>query len=364
MNGTQRIVWLSTLALVVGGLQLTAEAQQATLRRSARPRQGVEQAAGADTLSQRVRLHNLDMTQDTEGASWMRTIYRRLDLAKEANAPLYYPTKTSEQSQNLFAQIFKLVAADRVKIYEYLDGEELFTPEYKVQFKELLDRFRINYTESKGREWQHYQVANADIPASEVKAYYLKETWYFDANTSTYDVKIDAICPILYDLGDYGEVAMPLFWIPFEELKPFISGKPVMLSSYNNKPSATLDDFFRLTMYDGEIIKTKNLLNRALAQYITSPDSLKVEQERIELQLQDFKKNLFVSCADSQLDSLAAPARTATASLAKGTNSRDKRVRRAKTTAAAQPKTPKVKTPKVAKPKPSTSGGRSVRGRI
>lgn len=361
MKRNKRIALLGLLTLCVCSQYQTSEAQQAALRRTVKPRQG-EQSAAVDTLSQRVRLHNLDLTQDTRGASWMRTIYRQLDLSREANAPLYYPTKTTEQAQNLFAQIFKLVASDRIKVYEYLDGEEIFTPEYKVQFKDLLDRFRINYTESKGSEGG-YKVANADIPASEVKAYYVKETWYFDAVTSTYDVKIDAICPILYDLGDYGEVAMPLFWLPYEEIKPFISGTLVMLSSYNNKSSATLDDFFRLNMYKGDIIKTKNLLNRALSQYVSTPDSLQAEQKRIEQQLKDFKNHLFVSCADTSTDSLSSSPVLSSAKATKGSNIRDKRVRNTKRSTLSQPKKAE-KVPKAPKAKAATTGGRSVRGRI
>lgn len=367
MKRNKRVALLSTLALLSGAILMPAEAQQPVLKRTTKLRTGETQTASSDTLSQRVRLQNLDLEQSTDAATWMRTIYRQLDLSKDANAALYYPTKTTEQAQNLFAQIFKLIGSDRINVYEYLDGEEIFTPEYKVQFKELLDRFRINYTEGKGRGEATYNVANADIPSSEVKSYYLKETWYFDAATSTYDVKVDALCPILYDLGDYGEVAMPLFWVPYQEIKPFISTTPVMLSSYNNKPSATLDDFFRLKMYDGEIIKTKNLQGRALAQYVATPDSLQAERVRIERQLTDFKKSLFVACQDdAPADSVAAATspRTATSS-AKGTNSRDKRVRSTKASAqskAAKVKAPKApKTPKVSKP---ASSGRSVRGRI
>lgn len=361
MNGNKTMALGLALVLSIGG-GLTAEAQQSSIRRTVRQRVEGGQAAGLDTLSQRARLYNLDLTQDTRGASWMRTVYRQIDLSREANAPLYYPTKTTEQSQNLFAQIFRLVASDRVKVYEYLDGEELFVPEYKVQFKDLLDRFRINYTEQRAGGGVNYLVTDADIPASEVKAYYLKETWYFDAPTSTYDVKIEALCPILYDLGDYGEVPMPLFWLPYEEIKPFITAKPVMLSNYNNSPNATLDDFFRLNMYDGEIIKTKNLLGRALTQYISSPDSLQAERQRIEGQLRDFKKNLFVTCHDTQTDSVSSSIPAVVSKSIKGTNSRDKRVRGTKV--STQTKATKVKAPKVAKAKPTTSGSRSVRGRI
>lgn len=359
MNLNRGIV-LITIAIWSALNWAVAQQTAPTIKRTAKVRQSAKTETTADTLSQRAKLLYETLIQGTERASWIRTIYRQLDLSKEANAPLYYPTHTTESSQNLFAQIFKLVAENQINVYEYLDGEEVFTPEYKVKFKELLDRFRINYTETKEKTQTKYRVTNADIPTSEVKSYYIKETWFFDEATSTYDVKLDALCPILYDLGDYGEVPMPLFWLPYEELKPFISITPVMLSSRNNKASSTLDDYFRLRMYDGEIIKTKNLLNKALTQYITTPDSLSSERKRIEDELETFKANLFVKREANDTDSLTGVPQTPRQD--KNANTRDKRVRSKNTAKAVQPKVSKSKAPK-ATSKPST-GGRSVRGRI
>lgn len=343
----------------------SAQVSTPTIKRTAKVRSATSQASleSKDSLSQRTKLLNIDLTQNIQEANWTRTIYRQLDLTKESNAPLYYPTRTTDASQNLFAQIFKLLSNKRIVAYEYIDGEEVFTSEYKVQFKDLLDRFRINYT-LEDKKGDKYHVANADIPSSEVKSYYIKETWFFDPTTSTYDVKIDAICPILYDLGEYGEVPMPLFWLPYEEIKPFISIEPVMLSSYNNKANATLDDFFRLGLYEGEIIKTKNLLGNTLAQSITSPDSIQVERKRIESELKDFGKQLFVQPSSSPTDSLRSEIEVKQgATNTRNINSRDKRIRSAK--AIKQTEGKKTKAPKSQKMnKSNTSSGRSVRGRI
>ena len=56
----------------------------------------------------------------------------------------------------------------------------------------------------------------------------------------------------------------------------------------------TIDDYFRRRMFEGDIIKTQNLLNQPLQAYCPTPDSLKKEQERIEKQLVSFEDSLWM----------------------------------------------------------------------
>lgn len=351
--------------ILLGSLLLStsALAQEASVRRgAARPRTETATQGALPELSQRARSQSLDLTPEMEGATWTRTIYRRVDLERDQNAVLYYPTRPSERSQNLFTQIFRLVNSGSLVAYEYLDGQEIFEPEYQIKFRDLLDRFRITYTEGRGQADSRYSVALPDIPSAEVKAYYVKETWFFNQNRSGYDVRIDAICPILYDLGDYGEVAMPLFWVPYEALRPYISASPVMLSSLNNVTQSTLDDFFRLGLYQGEIVKTHNLRGLALAQTVSSPDSLVLAQKRIESELKDFREHLFLP--DSVMNGTATASRAEAAS-SSTTNSRDKRVRSVRTSSTSRGASASSAsaTPKAKAPKASSSATRSVRGR-
>lgn len=44
-------------------------------------------------LTVRAQDMNERMTQNIGNARWMRVIYRQIDLTKEQNAPLYYPTQ-------------------------------------------------------------------------------------------------------------------------------------------------------------------------------------------------------------------------------------------------------------------------------
>lgn len=354
-------------SILLGGVLLLApsiiEAQEATVRRGQMRPRTAEQQKAQPQVSQRALSQSIDMSQSMDAATWTRTIYRRIDLEREPNAVLYYPTRPSERSQNLFTQMFRLINSGSLVAYEYLDGQEIFEPEYRIKFRDLLERFRITYTEERGTTDSRYVVALPDIPSAEVKAYYIKETWFFDQATSHYDVRVDAICPILYDLGDYGEVPMPLFWVTYESLRPYISTQPVMLSSLNNVSQSTLDDYFRLGLYQGEIVKTQNLRGLSLAQTVSSPDSLTIVQKRIEGDLREFRQGLYLP--DSVMNANGA---NSTETKASSSNMRDKRVRSVRTTSsAASNSTKATKAPKASSSKATKSARpaatRSVRGR-
>jgi hypothetical protein len=72
-----------------------------------------------------------------------------------------------------------------------------------------------------------------------------------------------------------------------------------MSSSLNNALSGTIDDFFIMREYDGEIYKSSNPRNLAISQYTSTPEELKAEQERIEKELNDFERMLWQGGSDS-----------------------------------------------------------------
>ena len=79
---------------------------------------------------------------------YMRQIYRQLDLTKDENTPLYFPEDVVDGQQNLFRLILNNVVNGRIPAYEYLDGREVFTDQYKINVPEMLDRFGIYYKSS------------------------------------------------------------------------------------------------------------------------------------------------------------------------------------------------------------------------
>ena len=279
------------ISFIFFALSLAAIFAQEAVRE--RITQSRENQSGKASVGLSVRAAQMNRTQSTdiEDAKWSREIYRYLDLSKEGNAPLYYPVMPEQGRMNLFTMIFKLLSENKIAAYEYLDGREVFTDEYRIDFNEFLDRFGIFYETRNGE----IVVNDVDIPSHEVQGYYLKEAYYFETGTSNYGVKTVAVCPIIHRQGDYeaNTVRYPLFWIPYDELRPYALRMPIMTSSLNNTMTATIDDFFRKNNYDGEIYKTTNLRNLAISQYTSSPEEMKAEQEKIEKQLKDFEERLW-----------------------------------------------------------------------
>ncbi len=284
------------VALICACSMVQGISAQAPTRQRPSQQQQTPQSAALPELSVRAKSMNEDQTKNTDNVPWLREIYRMVNLKEEANAPLYYPVEPIGDRMNLFTAIFKLLSDDKIVAYEYEDGKEVFIDKNKVKFKDILDRFYILYKEQKSGANTKYVVEDVDIPSGEVLSYLVKEAWYFDPSNSTFDVKLLAICPLLVREGDFGEMnRQPLFWLPYENIRPYISQKPIMTSNINNAMTYTMDDYFRKRMFKGEIIKTTNLLNYTLAQQFgDNPDTLKMAQDSIEKQLKLFEQKLWI----------------------------------------------------------------------
>lgn len=236
--------------------------------------------------------------------SYMREIYRSLDLTKDSNTPLYYPEDVVDGQQNLFRIILGLVVDGKVPAYEYLDGREVFTDQYKVNVAEMLDRFGIYYQNAKGSTEKNpkFQIEEADVPTGQVLNYYILEKWEFDRRSNRMKTRVEAICPVLNRTGDFGgEARYPMFWVKYDQIRPWLAQQYVFLSDDNNLPQYSIDDYFNLGMYDGEIYKTRNLRNLSMMQMYPDPDDLKRAQDSIDNRLKNYGKDMWVPTREEYL---------------------------------------------------------------
>ena len=252
------------------------------------------------------RLRNSSQTSDTHDAdvTYMKEVYRNLDLGKVPNAALYYPEDVIDGQENLFRIIFRLVLNGQIPAYEYLDGREIFTDEYKIKVGDALSRFDIYAQEVKGSTEKNpkFIVEEADVPAGQVLNYYIIEKWEFDRRSSSMKTIVEAICPVLNKYGDYGsETLYPMFWIKMDDLQPHLQQQYIAVNDDNNLPQYSLNDFFTLGLYDGEIYKTRNLRNLSMAQMYPDEDDRKKAQDSIDNQLRNYGKDLWVPSREEYL---------------------------------------------------------------
>ena len=283
-----------------------AQSQQSSSSAVMRKRDRTEKKDGqTPEVTQRMQSF-YEQTETAESdLQWMRIIYRQLDLQKEKNAPLYFPEEPTEGQESLFRIILRLLADNQVEAYEYLDGREVFTEQYRIKVKDMLDRFHILYTDAKGSTEKNpkFTIEESDVPANEVLSYYILERWEFDSRSNRTVTKVQALCPVLHRAGDFGgePIKYPMFWIKLDALRPYLSQQPIFISDDNNLTNYTYDDYFQMNMYEGEIYKTRNLANKSMMQLYPDPDDLKHAQDSIQKRLESFDDKLWVPSREEVL---------------------------------------------------------------
>ena len=229
---------------------------------------------------------------------WMKVIYRQIDLTKGKNPALYYPEEPNADGENLFFIIMRLLAKNQISAYEYLDGREMFTDEFKIKVGEMMDRFHIYYTEAKGSTEKNpiYEFENADIPSNEVLSYFIIEKWEFDTRSNQMKARVEALCPVLHRMDEWGgePVKYPMFWVKLNDIRPYMAQQYIFTDDDNNLARYSIDDFFKLNMYSGEIYKTKNLRNQSLRQMYPEDEAYKHAQDSIEQRLRSFNQDLWI----------------------------------------------------------------------
>lgn len=246
------------------------------------------------------RMQQRFTSQETADADkmWMRVIYRDLQLDNPKNTPLYFPEEVIDGQENLFRIIMRLVADNQLPVYEYLDGKEVFTEQYKVKVADMLNRFHVLYTPAKGSTEKNpkFQIDESDVPANEVLSYFVIEKWEFDSRTNKTRRVVEAICPVLHRSDDFGGEAVryPMFWVKMDNLRPYLTQQYIFVDDDNNLPKYTYADYFSRNMYDGDIYKTRNLANKSMMQLYPDPDDRQRAQDSIQQRLEQFDKKLWV----------------------------------------------------------------------
>ena len=264
-------------------------------KRTTPKKTGTQPSAMAEGMTLRQQAFAEYQRQEPQYVPWQHVVYRELDMNVGENASLYYPIEPQDGMTNLFRVILDALCKGELKAYEYMDGREVFSEKYQLNVESMLQKFEIPYQPQASAGRTIYRVEEVDVPSNEVMSYYLKERWQYDLNGSRYSAQVLAICPILHRIGEFGDaVPYPMCWINFEDLRPFLRGHLIMLDGMNNAPRLTMEEYFTLNKYKGELYKVQNTRGLNLMQQYPDSASLAEAREQIDAQLRGFKDSIWV----------------------------------------------------------------------
>ena len=288
--------YLSIALALICLASIDANAQSVVRKRSGEDRDRNKQENGG--VTQRMQSFFEEEPVSDADLMWMRVIYRQLDAETTNNAPIFFPEEKTQDQENLFRIIMRLVINNQITAYEYLDGREIFTDQYRINVRDMLDRFHVLYEEAKGSTEKNpkFVIDDSDVPANEVLSYYIIERWEFDSRSNEMKTRVEAICPVLHRSGDFGGEAIkyPMFWVKLQDIRPWLTQQYIFIDDDNIIPKYTYDDYFLLTMYKGDIYKTRNIQNKSMMQLYPDEKDRKRAQDSIQARLENFDKKLWV----------------------------------------------------------------------
>lgn len=227
---------------------------------------------------------------------WSLRIWREIDLRQKINQPLYYPRVPSQGYSSLYDVIINGIEQGDVAVFSTgpLGTEsELVNPLSLDEIQTILVRHdTVSTPELESGDWVKIPVMDS-VSTEKIKRYQIMEDWIFDKQRSMMVPRIRAIAPLKEVLGEDGELRgfTLLFWVDFEQLRPYLSASPVFLRQ-NDNHAISYDDLFMKRYFSARVVKESNVYDRAIHEYAQGVDAL-LEGERIEEKIRSFESDLW-----------------------------------------------------------------------
>lgn len=213
--------------------------------------------------------------------AWSKNIWRVIDIRQKMNLPFGY------EQEPLIKLLHEAAKHGEINVY---DASVLNAD----QFKQRLDTAAVQRIgANRDTTWglnaetleEEQVVINNELTWDKIKKYRVKEVWFFDTKTSTMQVRIIAIAPVMEDYDAAGNYRgdMTMYWIPFESIRPLLA-KHKVYNALNDWQQMSWDDLFNMRRFESYIYKESNVYDRSIQEYASGVDA-QVESDRIKQEI-------------------------------------------------------------------------------
>lgn len=217
---------------------------------------------------------------------WEKRIWRVIDTREKMNLPFTYPERP-------FFTIL-MDAAENEEITVYSAEDDKFTnplvPEEVSSMGATVDTV-ITFDPETYEE--QIQVVRNELNPEDVKRFRVKEIWFFDEETSTLQVRVLGIAPLIDVKDDNGNFRyeLPMFWVYYPEARNILARERVF-NFANDASPMTWEDVFEMRFFSSYIYKESNVFDRRLEEYLTGVDLL-LESDKIKQEIFNFEHDLW-----------------------------------------------------------------------
>jgi len=218
---------------------------------------------------------------------WEKRVWRIIDVREKMNLPFAYPEEP----------FFKILseAASKGDIPVYSVDDDKFTKRLSTDdVLNMLSKTDTIVTFDPETYEEKVKIVRNDINPTDVKRFRIKEIWFFDKETSTMQVRILGIAPLINVTDSEGNFRYEkvMFWVYYPQVRDLLARHRVYTLGGNTNATVSWEDLFEMRYFASFIIKESNVYDRRIEDYARGVDAL-WESDRIKNHIFNFEHDLW-----------------------------------------------------------------------
>ena len=217
---------------------------------------------------------------------WEKRIWRVIDIREKMNLPFAYPERP------LFTILMDAAMESEIKVYSTEDDK--FTSRIEPdEVASMGARVDTVITFDPETYEEQIQIVRNELNPEDVKRFRLKEVWFFDEESSTMQVRILGIAPLIDVKDDNGNFRyeQPMFWVYYPDARKLLA-RELVFNAGNDASPNSWEDLFESRYFSSYIYKESNVYDRKLADYLSGVDIL-LEADNIKNEIFNFEHDLW-----------------------------------------------------------------------
>lgn len=220
---------------------------------------------------------------------WSKRLWRVIDTREKMNLIFAYPQlplaeiiHTAAMNGDLTAYDNSIIDGDQ--FLQKLDLEEVKRMGNSIDTQWIIDEVTLE---------DKQVVVENKLEWNQITKYRIKEDWFFDEETSTFQVRIIGLAPMREIFNEDGERLGDelMYWIYYPDLRPILA-KYEAYNPGNNAVRLSWEDIMEARLFSSYIYKEDNVYDRTIQEYATDLDVL-FESDKIKQKLFEFEHDLW-----------------------------------------------------------------------